>query len=229
MEGAMGNKFVRIFYCSMLLFILAVPAMAAIYNPVNPVIATNTAKYLYVANTDTNPGVSPNIKIYNTTASAPSLVGTINPGTLGGGKPTSMALSPDEAKLYVAAQTSVKIFNVGTWDQATTVTGFVDIRQLAVAPDGKRLYVVDTQSNAVKVIDATNGSLLSSLPGLGYDGLWGVAISPDNNWLAVTRKKMNSSGGSVFIYSIDRDANLNISYTKKFTLQILHNMLQYVV
>jgi 6-phosphogluconolactonase (cycloisomerase 2 family) len=200
---------------------VAVPALAAITVPVNTVVSAN--KYLYVA--DATPGSS-NIKIYNSTPQTPSLVAAINSSALGG-SPTGMALSPNGNTLYAAIvnTSTVKIFSADTGVYLGYVSGttFVDPRQLAVAPDGKKLYVVDQAARAVKVINVvenSDGSFNSAtyntsiIPNVS--DLYGVAVSPDNTKIAISRR---NAAGSVYLYNINRDSNGDITgYTLAKTL-----------
>lgn len=188
-------------------------------SPVNPVVSSE--KMLYVPDAIISPGFSPNIKIYDVSGDAPAWTKTISPSDLGG-RPTGLALSPDNEKLYVAIlnTSAVKVFSKnGTFNKLVTGTTFVDSRSLAVAPDGKRLYVVDAVADAVKVInvDGGNAAYIESIANIsGSTNLYGVAVSPDNTMVAVTERALEK--GKVYVYNIDHNENGTILYTQKAIL-----------
>jgi YVTN family beta-propeller protein len=150
-------------------------------------------------------------KVYNDTT-APVTVATISlPG-----QPLGVATSPDGEKVYVAvsgATQSIKVYSKdGVADTVLpTITNgaFRALRGLAVAPDGKRLYAADSLANKVHVIDTVGGTVLTSIDVPVASDVYGVAVSPDNALLAVTRK---TTSGSLFVYRIDRELDGTISY-----------------
>ncbi|MCC6442120.1 MAG: beta-propeller fold lactonase family protein [Armatimonadetes bacterium] len=79
-------------------------------------------------------------------------------------------------KLLPAADISLK-------REGVTAPQFVG--QLALSPDGRRLYAALMKGNGVAVADTQTGSLLRHIPVAGAP--YGVAVSPDGRTLAVSR------------------------------------------
>jgi len=85
------------------------------------------------------------------------------------------------------------VIDTATNTVVATVPVGVNPYGVAIAPDGKRAYVANANSNTVSVIDtATNTVVATVLPGTGPIG---VAITPDGKYAYVTN--INSGDGSV--------------------------------
>jgi YVTN family beta-propeller protein len=112
--------------------------------------------------------------------------------------PSSMALSPDRAVLYVACANSdeVSVINTG----ADTLITEIPVRResdtlfgrapnaLCVSPDGKRLYVADGTENALCVLEAQPPySILGRIPTGWYPG--SVACNAQGDTLYVANIK----------------------------------------
>lgn len=140
------------------------------------------------------------------TASAPpaapdAVVATIPLGDFG----TSVALTPDGKRAYVAA--TAKIFVLDTESRtlaATIVTGDMPYA-LAMSRDGSRLYAVDLLQQAVWFLDATSGAVLRRVA-LGAPRRPvlrpGIAVSPDGATVYATVSEPPGAGADL-LYAID--------------------------
>jgi YVTN family beta-propeller protein len=221
--------FKKLLYAFLILFAIGTASFAAVTYPVSLAISPkdmfaapdSAVGYIYIP--DTLSGSSRLLikKVYNDTT-APVTVATI-PLT---GQPLGVAVSPDGEKVYVAvsgATQSIKVYSKEGVPDTTlpTITNgaFRDLRGLAVAPDGKRLYAADSLANKVHVIDTTGGTVLTSIDVPVVSDVYGVAVSPDNALLAVTRK---TTSGSLFVYRIERELDGTISYDQLWSVSGLY-------
>lgn len=209
----------------LLILILAVPALAEIgMLPVNSVIspAVNTAgtlnQVMFVPLTTTN-----QVKIYNIEGTTPLLSSTI---TDLGGTPTGLGVvkgvSTDDDKLYVAISAggtqAVKQYARSGGPAQATITdpSMRALRGVAVAPDGKRLYVADYLAQKIHIINidsADTGGFNHYAGSISVPlyNLQSVAVSPDNNFIAVSSL---ASSGAVYVYRINHDLETGaISYS----------------
>lgn len=118
-------------------------------------------------------------------AVADTVTGTIGVGT----GSFAEALSPDGSRLYVGSLTGTDTGKVTVVDTvsgtatATITTGANQLVDLAVSPDGTRLYTAH-RGGAVKVIDtATNNVITTAVPATTA---YGIAVSPDGTKLYVS-------------------------------------------
>jgi len=200
---------------------LAVPALAEIgMLPVNSAISAKVSEtgtlmqVLYVPLTSIN-----QVKFYDITGTVPILSGTI---TDLGGTPTGLGVTPDGDKLYVAAsaggtQVVKQYARLGGPAQATiTDPSMRALRGVAVAPDGKRLYVADYLAQKIHIIniDSADTGGFNRYAGsisVPLTNLQSVAVSPDNNLIAVSSL---APSGAVYVYRINHDLETGaISYS----------------
>ena len=198
----------KIFALLLLLGVMAGAAYAAISDPVSSAITAG--KYLYVPNYTSN-----QVLIYDASGTSATLKATINLV----GTPKGLALSPDGGTLYIATtgNADLSAYNATTGAVIGAFSGITlnGPRQVAVSPDGARVYLVDSVANKVLVYNASSRAYITSI-NVGVSNLYGIAISPDNNMVAVTKR---ASSGTVYIYSMTRDSSYNITgYTLKTTL-----------
>jgi 6-phosphogluconolactonase (cycloisomerase 2 family) len=187
------------------------PSFAAISIPSNPVIspvdmdaADGYQGYLYVPDYPVN-----EIDIIDIAAdTGPFPTSTISAANLAG-TPRGMAIKSDGSEIYVSlsANNAVKAFDSSGAPQwtANTVSGggtFGALRQIAISSDDKLLYVVDTTARVIRVIRTSDHQHIANIPESGtiVSGIFGVAISPDNHKLAVTRR---SSAGRLYVYDLN--------------------------
>ena len=166
--------------------------LEALDTPSNQIIATRTVT--------TNPLYKTAMKrdgsrLYTLTLRGNELL-TINPrdGTLlntASVVGTGLALSPDESHLYVAGQLTTDAAHLYVFDARTGAdAGGVDFAStsyyynLAISPDGTRIYILPLNVSPILVINAAN---LSQLPSIATPSPPnGQAVSPDGARLYVT-------------------------------------------
>jgi YVTN family beta-propeller protein len=74
---------------------------------------------------------------------------------------------------------------------------------VAVSPDGSKVYVSNSQSNTVSVIDTAKNMVIASIAAVGPPSPVGVAVSPDGSKVYVT----NQSSGISTVSVIDTSTN----------------------
>ncbi|OGC12742.1 hypothetical protein A2246_00065, partial [candidate division WOR-1 bacterium RIFOXYA2_FULL_37_7] len=208
--GVERMKLKRIFISLILLMMVAIPSFAKIVFPVNSVVSS--ANKLYVPNVPVH-----EVKVYNNPqdiTTATPLYTIISDGSIQG-----LALSPGGGTLYIASLSgTIKAYNSSNGSLLGSVGSFGVMHEMAVAPDGKRLYVVDEENKSIRVINTSDPSNLSLLQTISINvaNLYGITVSPDGTWLVVTRSVDN---GRAYIYKIKKDINGNITgYTAATTI-----------
>ena len=123
---------------------------------------------------------------------------------LGGSSPAGLAIAPGGDTLYVSNATNdtVEAWDLAAgrrrWSAALAPAPYLAALRgvlpfgLALAPDGKRLYVAESGLNALGVLDAASGAVLGHLPTGWYPA--GVAVSPDGRRVYVSNAKGWGSG-----------------------------------
>src|SRR5512145_74001 len=132
--------------------------------------------------------VSPCAYITNFNSNSVSVIDTGN-NTLKatipvGTDPLGVAISPDGSRAYVTNSNYGDTGSVSVIDTAKNkVVSTVNVGYkyypcgIAVAPDGKKLFVADRDINGISVIDTATNTVLATVPA-GIRPL-GVAVSPD--------------------------------------------------
>jgi YVTN family beta-propeller protein len=127
-----------------------------------------------------------------------------------GKRPRGIALSPDGTRLFIALSGSpiggpgvdesklpppdktadgIAIFDVATLKIERVLRSISDPEQLAVSPDGRRLYVASEDSGKLIVLDARSGAVVASVDVGGEPE--GVAVAPSGTLVAVTSEEGN--------------------------------------
>lgn len=130
------------------------------------------------------------VKVYNTATWAEA--DTIDVGA----RPVSIAITPDDAKVYVANELGVSVYDTAI-RQVTPIPYVESLPTgIAVSADGTRVYVTNSGSNSVSVISTTTDLVINSVtvkPGLvGIAMPVGIAISPDGKRAYVTDSVNNT-------------------------------------
>ena len=127
-----------------------------------------------------------------------------------GKRPRGIKASPDGTRLFVAlsgsppappgvdestlpppdrAADGVGVVDVETGEVVTVLRGGTDPEQVAVNPDGTRLYVANEDAATASVLDIETGEVLASLDVGGEPE--GVSSSPDGRFVYVTSEEDN--------------------------------------
>jgi YVTN family beta-propeller protein len=113
-----------------------------------------------------------------------------------GNAPKSVAISPDDMRVYVAHQDNGKVAIIDATDNTlldeVTVGG--EPIGISVSPDGRHVYVTDNQMNRLCILDTTTDDYWINSISLDVDPV-GVAVSPDGAFVYVVGKKTNSEDG----------------------------------
>lgn len=115
-------------------------------------------------------------------------------------------LSPDESRLYVALQGNYSPAGVAVIDTHTntfvtkiTIGSGAFTQEVAISPDGTRVYAVNPLFNSVSVIDT---DLLQVVDTISVGSTpYHLAITPDGSWLYVTNQDSDD------VYVIDTSNN----------------------
>lgn len=121
---------------------------------------------------------------------------------IGGSSPSGLALSEDTLYVTNATNDTVEAYDLVSNRRrfSTLLAPAPFLRRLrgvlpfgvALAPDGRRLYVAESGINAVAVLDAESGAVLGHLPTGWYPAR--VAVSPDGRHLYVSNAKGYGAG-----------------------------------
>lgn len=102
---------------------------------------------------------------------------------------SGIAVSPDGRWVYLVSQVAsepgrVFAISTSTWTFGANAPLQLFPSGIVVAPDGSRLYVSNSGSNTVSVVDAKSLQLLANIPVAGVPV--GVSITPDGRFVYVT-------------------------------------------
>ena len=116
----------------------------------------------------------------------------------------SVAILPDGTKAYVLAAVSpntVTVVDVAT-PASTSVSvmqSYVNLRELVVSPDGRRLFAADESAAALRILDPQSLRILQTVPLAPNvsqaQGASGAAIAPDGSRIFVT----NTTSGTLSV------------------------------
>jgi YVTN family beta-propeller protein len=138
-------------------------------TPVNTVVAT-----VFVGGEPFGVVVSPDNKFVYTANNGDGTVSVINAATntvqttiSAGPSPAELAISSDGSKLYVSNEVSsgsVTVIDLANGNSAQTIKGAGrNPFGLALTPDGSQLWVADFGGNAVKLVDTSTNTVISSI------------------------------------------------------------------
>lgn len=209
-------------------------ALAVIDYPSNPAVSPKDMNpgmagwqgYLYIPNTVSNT-VKPVYIDYSSAAGVFADRATFSVG----GKPRGIAVSSNGEKVYVATETSIKVYSYDAVGPIATPLypalsdlRFNSLRGIALSPDGKRLYAADPAANKVHVIDVSGiPTYLSSIivdgvtvSAINAPGAFSVAVSPDDGMLVIVKRSDVSGSqhtGAVSFIRIIKVRNLDGTYS----------------
>jgi YVTN family beta-propeller protein len=115
-------------------------------------------------------------------------------------EPTAIAITPDGNFAYVGSQLSDTISVIDTATDAVSATITLAngerIANLAISPDGLRVYATVLAGNSILVIDSSSNTVIDPAIEVGFNSA-GIAVSPDGNLIYVT--DADASGGVAVI------------------------------
>lgn len=188
---------------------------------------TSNGLFAYVANGTANTVTAFRISTDGTFLLVAPTGTSPNPVTVGA-EPRALAISPDTAHLYVlnSGADSVTAFNIDASGGLSRITDTVGHSNpvlvdgttpaaIAIAPNGKFLYVANTQSQDITVFSIAIDGLLTLVPGSGAmanpistrgRGPKGLAVSPNGAFLYVA----NSDSHDVTAFQIETNGLLTL-------------------
>jgi YVTN family beta-propeller protein len=155
-------------------------------------MAASLAMLASLAIANTASAASPR-NVYGTAAGGaglyywPSVANTpINPITVTGGGPVSIAITPNGAKGYLPLNTgSVTPFSTSTNTAGTSFFAASSVTDVAISPDGTKAYVGNGNFNTIKVIDTATDAVSTITVDATPDRL---ALSPDGTKLYMVNR-----------------------------------------
>lgn len=156
-------------------------AYSGFINPIDLAISNDGSKLLIVDN-DANAVFQANLSLNSVD---PALTFAIT-------YPTNIVLSPNNNIAYVMSPVTnvVTAFNIATLGVAATISFADQLNAIAIAPDGSRLYVLNTDSGSgmAYISVVTNMLVLTNVIALlgGFQNQADVIISPDGGTLYVS-------------------------------------------
>ncbi len=113
-----------------------------------------------------------------------------------GGYATSIVMSPNGARIYVLNEYNRTIYAIDPSTNTVVDTikfggsnNITDATLLAIAPDGKYLYVgenaISNSNSSILVINTSNGAVIKTI-NLGYQQYYGLVVSPNGKNLYTT-------------------------------------------
>jgi len=91
----------------------------------------------------------------------------------------AVEVSPDGARVYVLADRDLRSYSTATNTQVAQVPLPTNYMDLAVSPDGTRLYLAQYFPGAVVVLDAASLAVVATVPVGNH--VWDVAVSPSGD------------------------------------------------
>ncbi|MFO1431304.1 MAG: YncE family protein [Candidatus Competibacteraceae bacterium] len=132
-------------------------------------------------------------------------VPTGEPLALAAGIPSAIAILPDNSRAYVAianasnSTNAMSIIDLANWTVKTIYLPdsiyALQIKSLAVLPDGNKLLATDGLFAGIRLFDAASLRIVQTLSWSDVQSPCGIAIAPDGSWIATA----NLSSGNVAV------------------------------
>jgi len=127
----------------------------------------------------------------------------------------SMIITPDGQFLYVSegngSGTRVVKIEIASNSIVNTISGLSNPHGLAITQDGSTIYVANKNNEDIVVIDVATNSVISTISDLAFTsgyGVWGIALSPDDEYVYV-----NMPWGGAPNYAVIETATENVVAT----------------
>ncbi|HUJ79479.1 MAG TPA: YncE family protein [Nitrospiria bacterium] len=142
------------------------------------------------------------------------------------GEPGELAFTPDGSTLYAVEGSSIAVIDVLGNVQLSTLLGVGDLfNQLAVSPDGSKLYLLYRKSTGTATLilktfdlsDPTAPTLTSTLTDPSFDGCYGplgLGVKPDGSMLYVACRPADSSKPDQFYTITGGTPTLTTTFTR---------------
>ena len=108
---------------------------------------------------------------------------------LSGSPPSPPGVDPATLPPPDKSADGIGVVDVTAQALVEVLAGGSDPEQLAISPDGTRLYVANEDIGEASVLDVASGRIVTSLPVGGEPE--GVTISPNGRWVYVTSEADN--------------------------------------
>ncbi|MFO0700803.1 MAG: beta-propeller fold lactonase family protein [Nitrospira sp.] len=192
------------------------------------IAASANGLFIYIANSDRNTVTTFRVGTNGTLVLGDSTSGNPNPVSVGT-TPRALAISKDSQFLYVANSKSddVTVFKIGTAGVLTLVpqaegrstkpvgAGVSSPIALAIAPNGRFLYVGTSTSSMITTFQVDSSGVLTLVPAAGSGtnpiassgtGLTAIALSPNGQFLYVT----NETSNNVTVFRVESSGLLTL-------------------
>jgi WD40 repeat protein len=123
---------------------------------------------------------------------------------------TDILVSGDGSRIIGLFDRFIRGFGIGIWNakSGTLIRSLETDKRVAISGDG-RLIAVNADSNSVQILDGKSGAVLQSLQ--ASEGLMGVAISNDGNWIAGSIRSGNGSTSINYLQIWDAKSGMPIT------------------
>lgn len=116
-------------------------------------------------------------------------------------EPPTLAIPCPDGDLYVAADMSLYIVDIGDLKTIRNITYPGSVRRIAFSTDGGRAYVeyVSDDSANISVLDTSDYKSIGTMPNMPSSGRNDMAVSPDGKYLYVTNYDINTNASSLTV------------------------------
>lgn len=112
---------------------------------------------------------------------------------LGGQSPYDVAVTADNAHLYIPIGTTVKVYRTSDNTVTATITTGGGPTWAVMSPDGLHVYIYKSSANAIAVIQTSSNTVVATVPiGGGVNGPHSLVVSPDSAHVYVANSTDNT-------------------------------------